>query len=216
MARTLGADKVGGVLLRGLVAGVIGAWVMDRATWLMQDRQPRDSLARERAAWPEGLDVPHVTAKRLRRTAGLPAPHEQPGAFGMLLHYLFSIAPATLYAGLRQRDLRFGKDRGLLYGFAIFALWDEALTAATRIAGPPRAYPWQAHLRGLVGHLSLGLATHVALTTLETDFDVRPLTQRHPGAAPVQKSVLNPPSAFRRATNASSSSATAGSSAGGS
>ena len=52
---------------------------------------------------------------------------------------------------------------------------------ALGIARPPRAYPWQAHLRGLAGDLALGLATHVALSALETDFGRRPL-KRHRGA----------------------------------
>ncbi|HJU16216.1 MAG TPA: hypothetical protein VJ770_07075 [Stellaceae bacterium] len=172
----------GGYLLRGAVAGAIGAWVMDRATWLLQDREPRPAIARERAAWPEGLDVSHALGYHLAEWAGIPADRAQPSTLGMVTHYLLGIAPAVLYAALRERDLRFAADRGLLYGFLIFVLWDEILSAATRIAGPPGAYPWQAHLRGLVGHLSLGAATHVALTALETDFDLRPLSAAHPGA----------------------------------
>jgi uncharacterized membrane protein YagU involved in acid resistance len=171
----------GGFLLRGVVAGVIGAWVMDRVTWIMQDSQPRQTIERERAAWPDGLDVSHTLGYRLARLAGVPVQKDQPSTLGMVTHYLLGIAPAILYAALRQRDLRFSADRGLLSGFLIFALWDEVLAAATRIAGPPQAYPWQAHLRGLLGHLALGAATHFALTALETDFDVRPLTA-HPGA----------------------------------
>jgi hypothetical protein len=73
------------------------------------------------------------------------------------------------------------RDRGLLYGFSIFLLWDELGAVALGIARPPRAYPWQAHLRGLAGDLALGLATHVALSALETDFGRRPL-KRHRGA----------------------------------
>lgn len=172
----------GGSLVRGVIAGTIGAWVIDRATWLVQDRQPKQSLERERAAWQDGLDVPHVAGYRLRKTAGSNARREQPSTLGILLHYLFGVGPAIIYAGLRERDLRFSADRGLLYGLIIFLLWDETLSVATGLASPPNAYPWQAHFRGLVGHLSLGVATHVALTALETDFDVRPLKLRHPGA----------------------------------
>ena len=85
------------------------------------------------------------------------------------------------YAAMRDRDLRFAADRGLLYGLLIFVLWDELLSAAAGVAGPPTKYPWQAHLRGLVGHLALGLATHVALSALETDFNRRPISA-HPSA----------------------------------
>ncbi len=172
----------GGFLLRGVIAGTISAWIMDRATWMVQDRQPGQTLERERAAWRDGLDVPHVAVYKLKKAVGIAATWDQPSTPGILLHYLFGIGPAVFYAALRERDLRFSADRGLLYGLAIFVLWDEMLSVATGIASPPQAYPWQAHFRGLVGHLSLGVATHIALTALETDFDVRPLKERHPGA----------------------------------
>ncbi|HEX2942220.1 MAG TPA: hypothetical protein VHO91_14320, partial [Rhodopila sp.] len=131
----------GGFLLRGLVAGAIGGWIMDRVTWAMQDREPRQAIDQERAAWPDGLDVSHALAYRSARAVGLPAQRRQPSTAGMVTHYLLSIGPATLYAALREQDLRFSADRGLLYGATIFALWDEALSVATGVAGPPRAYP---------------------------------------------------------------------------
>jgi uncharacterized membrane protein YagU involved in acid resistance len=175
-------DLKAGFVLRGAIAGTISTWIMDRATWLVQDRQPKQTLDRERAAWQDGLDVPHVAIYRQRQAAGFSAEREQPSTMGILLHYLFGIGPAILYAGLREKDLKFSADRGLLYGLAIFVLWDEMLSVATGIASPPKAYPWQAHFRGLVGHLSLGVAAHVALTALETDFDLRPLKEAHRGA----------------------------------
>jgi hypothetical protein len=177
----MSANTRGGFILRGAVAGAIGAWVMDRVTWFIQDRQTRWAIQRERAAWPLGLDVSHGLAYRLARTVGWEPERTQPSTAGMLAHYMLSVGPALLYAALREHDPRFSADRGLLYGFTIFVLWDELLSTATGLAGPPRAYPWQAHARGLLGHLALGAATHVALTALETDFGVRPIEQ-HPGA----------------------------------
>lgn len=172
----------GGSAFRGLVAGVIGAWVMDRVTWVVLDNQPPSATEQEKAARPEGLDVPHLMVYRAAKAFGLRAKRKQPSTAGILTHYMLGIWPALIYSALRERDLRFSADRGLLYGFTIFVLWDELITVAVGVAAPPRAYPWQAHLRGLIGHLSLGLATHVGLTALETDFDIRPLRQRHPGA----------------------------------
>lgn len=171
----------GGYLLRGLVAGAIGAFVMDRVTWAMQDRQRRSALREERAAWPDRLDVSHALGRKLARGIGLRVARNQPSTLGIGTHYMLSIGPALLYAAMREADMRFAKDRGLLYGLLIFVLWDETLSAATGIAGRPSEYPWQAHMRGLVGHLALGFATHLALKALETDFDRRPIA-RHAGA----------------------------------
>jgi uncharacterized membrane protein YagU involved in acid resistance len=172
----------GGSVFRGLVAGVLGAWVMDRVTWVVLDNQPRGAVQQEKAARPEGLDVPHLMVYRVAKALGQRAKRTQPSTAGILTHYLLGIGPALIYSALRERDLRFSADRGLLYGLTVFVLWDELGSVAVGVAAPARAYPWQAHLRGLIGHLSLGLATHVALTALETDFDIRPLRERHRGA----------------------------------
>lgn len=173
----------GGVLLRGLVAGATGAWVMDRTTWMLQDRQKRQAIRQGREAWPDRLDVSHALGYKLAGAAGLSLSKKknQPSTLGMTTHYLLSIGPAILYAALRERDLRFAADRGLLYGLLLFVLWDEVLSAVTGVAAPPMKYPWQAHMRGLAGHLALGLATHISLSALETDFDRRPI-RVHPGA----------------------------------
>ncbi len=177
----MGASS-GGSVFRGLVAGIIGAWVMDRVTWVVLDRQPRSAIQQEKAARPEGLDVPHLMVYRVAKALGLRAKRTQPSTAGILTHYLLGIGPALVYSALRERDLRFSADRGLLYGLTVFVLWDELASVAVGVAAPPRAYPWQAHLRGLIGHLSLGLATHIGLTALETDFGIRPIQERHPGA----------------------------------
>lgn len=85
--------------------------------------------------------MPHVAVYRLWKAAGIVARREQPSTLGIRLHYLFGIGPAVLYNGLRERDLRFSADRGLLYGLIIFLLCDETLSVATGIASPPDAYP---------------------------------------------------------------------------
>ncbi|MBW3639202.1 MAG: hypothetical protein KY451_05050 [Actinobacteria bacterium] len=44
---------------------------------------------------------------------------------------------------------------------------DEVGARLLRIAGPRRSYPWQAHLRGLVGHVVLGVVTEATLNAME-------------------------------------------------
>ncbi len=43
------------------------------------------------------------------------------------------------------------------------------LPASLGIAGPQRAYPWQAHARGVIGHVVLGMVTEATLTAVEDD-----------------------------------------------
>lgn len=44
---------------------------------------------------------------------------------------------------------------------------DEIAAPLLGIAGPPGAYPRQAHLRGLVGHVLLGMVTDAMLNAVE-------------------------------------------------
>ncbi len=44
---------------------------------------------------------------------------------------------------------------------------DEIGARLLGIAGPQRDYPWPAHLRGLVGHVVLGMVTEATLDAIE-------------------------------------------------
>ena len=59
-----------------------------------------------------------------------------------------------------------GALNGLLYGALLFALNDEWANTALGLSGPPDAYPIDSHLRGLVGHLALGVTTDATLAVL--------------------------------------------------
>jgi hypothetical protein len=80
----------------------------------MQDREEPGQRARERAAWPEGRDVSHLLGIKLARILWISPTRDPPSTLGMATHYLLSIGPATLYAGLRGHDPRFAADRGIL------------------------------------------------------------------------------------------------------
>jgi uncharacterized membrane protein YagU involved in acid resistance len=77
------------------------------------------------------------------------------------------MAPAALYAASRKHLPGGVVIRGLAYGLAMFLIEDEVLNPALGVAAPPQKYPWQAHARGLVAHLALGLATEAVLAALD-------------------------------------------------
>jgi len=54
-----------------------------------------------------------------------------------------------------------------MYRGTLFVMNDEIANRVLRLSGPQRDYPWQAHLRGLVGHVVLGVVTEVTLNLLE-------------------------------------------------
>lgn len=153
---------------KGAIAGAVGTWAMDRVTWYMWDREDPPALAREEdEARPEELDPAHVAANRAARAAGTSLEPRQPHPAGVAVHYGIGVMPAMLYAPLRSRVPALGAARGLLYGLGLFLAMDEGVAPALGLAGGPAEYPWQAHMRGLVGHLVLGAATHATLELLD-------------------------------------------------
>lgn len=153
--------------VRGLCAGTVGVWAMDVVTWWLYRREDPKALATEHRARPLGKDPAHAAARKLARRAGSDAARNQPNAGGIFLHYMLGIAPGQLYAGQRDERpwLRTGK--GSLYGSMLFVGNDLVAGRVLGIMGPQREYPLQAHLRGLVGHVVLGVVTELVLEALD-------------------------------------------------
>lgn len=82
-------------------------------------------------------------------------------------HYLMGAGPGAIYGLLNRRLPRIRAGRGLVYGFALFLLQDELMGPMMAITSTPNEHPWQAHVRGLVGHLVLGAATDAAFEALD-------------------------------------------------
>jgi uncharacterized membrane protein YagU involved in acid resistance len=74
----------------------------------------------------------------------------------------------AIYAQQRHKRPWLRKGAGALYGALLFVVNDEIAAPLLRIAGPPGAYPLKTHVRGLVGHVVLGMATEAALDAIET------------------------------------------------
>jgi hypothetical protein len=153
-------------LVRGAVAGVVGTWLMDVATWAMYRRAPEAVLEQENRTRPFGEDVAHASARYLARAAGRDAPPE-PNAAGIFIHYQLGIVPGIAYATLRERFPAITAGKGALWGATLYVTNDLLAARLLRIAGPQEQYPWQTHVRGLVGHTVLGIATHLTLEALD-------------------------------------------------
>jgi uncharacterized membrane protein YagU involved in acid resistance len=75
--------------------------------------------------------------------------------------------PGAVYAQQRQRHRWLRAGRGALYGAGLYVVNDLLASRLLGIAGPQRDYPWQAHARGLVGHVVLGMVTEATLNAVE-------------------------------------------------
>ena len=152
---------------RGAAAGAVGVLAMDIVTWWMYRRESQPDLRREQQARPFRMDPAHALVRRVTRAVGSDAGAEQPNGAGIFAHYALGMVPGALYARQRHQHRWVHAGRGSLYGFTLFVVNDEIAARLLGVAGPQRDYPWQADLRGLVGHIVLGVVTEVALRAIE-------------------------------------------------
>jgi hypothetical protein len=160
-------DNVAADLVKGAIAGAVGVWALDKVTWWMWDHEDPAALEREREARPEGLDPAHVMANRAAQAIGRELTPRQPHPAGIGVHYGLGIMPGAVYGALRHRVPGIGAARGMLFGLGLFAMQDEGINPIIGTSGNPGEYPWQAHARGLVGHLVLGAVTDATLNVLD-------------------------------------------------
>ncbi|MDP9445148.1 MAG: DUF1440 domain-containing protein [Actinomycetota bacterium] len=152
---------------RGAGAGAVGVLAMDVVTWFMYRQEPPTDRSRERRARAFGMDTAHALVRRVAQAVGSDAGSQQPNGAGILVHYGLGMGPAAGYARWRHRYPWLRTGRGALYGFGLFVVNDEIGSRLLGIAGPQRDYPWPAHLRGLVGHVVLGMVTEATLDAIE-------------------------------------------------
>lgn len=153
--------------MMGAVAGGIATWVMDRVDWFMFDHEDREAHRQTIAVRPGGMDPAHVTVNKMAEAMGTELSPKQPHPAGIAMHYALGIGPAALYGALRERYPVMAAGRGSLFGLGVFLVNDEGLNTLTGSGADPRAYPWQAHARGLISHLVYGIATDLALNMMD-------------------------------------------------
>lgn len=153
-------------VVKGAAAGAVGVWAMDVATWAVYRRQSLATLMQEKENRPFGKDPAHAMAERLRRLIGSEV-QEEPNSLGVAIHYQLGMAPAAVYVRLRRRMPWLRAGRGSLYGALLYVVNDEIAGRVLGIMGPQRYYPWQVHIRGLIGHVVLGVVTEATLHVLE-------------------------------------------------
>jgi len=153
-------------LVKGAIAGALGVWIMDQVDWFMVEHENPDAWRRTQAVRPNGQDPAHNMAGMVASAAGVQAPG-QPHPAGVAVHYAVGMGPAAAYSVARRHLPGGVMSRGLLLGLGMFLVEDEIINTVTGAAADPRQYPWQAHARGLVSHLVLGVATEAVLNLLD-------------------------------------------------
>jgi hypothetical protein len=155
-----------GTLVRGAVAGGVATWVMDVVTTKVQSYQSTADAEREKAAWPNGQPSVDNLVDLATTTLGVKLDKRQKAAASTITHYALGAVPGAGYALLRNHIPLLGAGRGLVFGLLLFGVNDELLNTALGLAGPPEAYPASSHVRGLIGHVVLGVATDLGIDLL--------------------------------------------------
>ena len=157
-------------LVKGAIAGAAGVWVMDRIDWFMAEHGDQEAWRRTQAVRPHHKDPAHNMAGMAAEAVGLEPP-PQPHPSGIAVHYAIGMVPAAIYAANRKRLPGGTMTRGLGLGLGMFLVLDELMNTLMGTAAKPQDYPWQAHARGLVAHLVLGVVTEAVLSRLDPPRD---------------------------------------------
>lgn len=153
-------------LLSGAVAGATGSWLMGKTTSFLYAQE--NSAAREREESARGGGTAYArAAEKGARLAGVHLSPEEAEEAGRALHWMVGLTAGMGYGMLRRRLAFRSLGMGLAYGAAFFLVFDEIGNVALGLTPGLRAFPWQAHARGLAGHLVLGLGMELTLRTLD-------------------------------------------------
>jgi Protein of unknown function (DUF1440) len=158
--------SVGSDLVKGAIAGAVATWVMGRTTASLYESEDESARRREDQA-RDGKTSYGVAAEKSAALVGRSLSDEEREQAGQALHWLLGIGAGATYAVLRRRAATFGRGAGLVFGTGFWLLLDEVMVPLLGLTPGPTAFPWQAHARGLAGHLSFGVVADAALSAMD-------------------------------------------------
>jgi hypothetical protein len=164
--RVRSRDGIGRDLLKGAVAGAVATFVMGKVTAYMYEHEDRDARREEEEA-RGGRSAYEVAAERVASAAGTSLDGRRRAQAASAIHWGLGMGAGATYAVLRRRFHRFGSVAGTAFGTGFWAFMDEGLVPALGLTPGATSFPWQAHARGLVGHLTFGTVTDGTLRVLD-------------------------------------------------
>jgi len=160
------SDGVGREMFKGAISGLAATYLMNQTTtWLYEHEAPS---TREREDQARGGQSAYVNmAESAARTAGVALSDEAKNRAGTAIHWSTGIIGGIKYAVLRRFRPELTAGYGLAYGLGFFLVLDELVNPLAGFTAGPSAFPWQAHARGLAGHLVYGASNHATLRLLD-------------------------------------------------
>jgi hypothetical protein len=164
MRRTRGGT--GAAVIKGAIAGAVATWLMGRITSYMYERENKNAREAEDKA-RKGKTSYGAAAEKMAGLTGRSLDDQQRERVGSAIHWAIGIGTGAVYAVLRRRFAGVGKLGGAAFGTAFWGVVDEGLVSGLGLTPGPAAFPWQAHARGLAGHLTFGTVTDATLRVLD-------------------------------------------------
>lgn len=158
--------SVAGDIVKGALAGAAATWLMTQATTWMYEQESEDAKERENQARADRTAY-EVAAEKAAGLAGTQLSKEQLAQAGTAIHWATGIGAGIVYALLRRRAPRAAAGKGLAFGTGFYLLVDELMNPLLGLTPGPQAFPWQAHARGLGGHLAFGATAEMVLEGLD-------------------------------------------------
>lgn len=153
-------------LLAGAAAGAAATWVMGKATTAMYDYEGEEARQQEDEA-RGGKTAYGVAAEKAAGLAGRELSARQRQRYGGAIHWALGAGAGALYGVMRHRTSWASAGFGALYGTLFWLVMDEGSNTILGLTPPPGEFPWEAHARGLAGHLVYGVTTEAALQLAE-------------------------------------------------
>lgn len=158
--------SVAPAIVKGAVAGAAATWVMTQATTWMYELEGDEAKQRENEARGDRTAY-EVAAEKVAGMVGTELSPEQRSQAGLAIHWATGIGAGIVYALVRHRAPGRAAVKGLAFGRGFYLLFDELMNPLLGLTPGPRAFPWQAHARGLGGHVVFGAATEAVLAGLD-------------------------------------------------
>ncbi len=143
----------------GAAIGYGASRVMDLATGWFLEHQSEASRQREVEVAPGGTPV--VAGKKLAQMVGRDVTDAEAARISLFVHRSLGVVYGMAAAALVRAGARPFR-AGIMTGATAFFLVDEGVSSVA-FTPPPRAYPVESHLRGVVGHLAYGVAAGAML-----------------------------------------------------
>lgn len=166
MSRSTRGHTIGEDLVKGAIAGAVATYVMGRITTFMYDREDRRARKQEDEARGGGTSY-GTAAEKGAELVGRRLTSKEREQAGSAIHWALGIGAGAGYAVVRRRLAFLGSTVGTAFGTAFWAFVDEGVVPALGLTPGPLAFPWQAHARGLIGHLTFGTVTDGTLRVLD-------------------------------------------------